>query len=125
MINIKQLNKKPFYLINYLTKILIYNFAKKIELRQKDDIITIYCTNKNLDFLLIFLKNHYVLKYKTLVSITAVDYPKKVNRFEVNYFLLSYKLNTRLIIKVETNDTIPLPSITNIYSSAAWFEREV
>ena len=71
------------------------------------------------------MKNHYQLQFKTLISITAVDYPNKLDRFEVNYFLLSYKLNTRLIIKINTTDTNPIKSITSIYSSASWYEREV
>lgn len=126
MNNINNLkNKNSYNIINYLIKILVYNFAKKIELRQHENTITIYCKKSNLNFLLLFLKNHNKLQYKTLISITAIDYPEKEDRFEVVYFLLSYKLNNRLIIKVSTNDITPIDSISNIYSGASWYEREV
>ena len=72
-----------------------------------------------------FLKNNYFLQFKSLISITAVDYPDKKDRFEVNYFLLSYKLNTRIIVKISTNDVTPIKSISSIFSSANWYEREV
>ena len=65
------------------------------------------------------------MQFKTLISITAVDYPKNKNRFEINYFLLSYKLNTRIIIKLYTSDTKPVPSVTNVFKGANWYEREV
>jgi NADH:ubiquinone oxidoreductase subunit C len=115
--NVKKENS--YNLINYLINILSFNFAKKVILRKQEDNITIICTENNLIFFLNFLKNHYQLQFKTLISITAVDYPNKLDRFEVNYFLLSYKLNTRLIIKINTTDTNPIKSITSIYSSAS------
>ena len=42
-----------------------------------------------------YQKNNQLLQFKTLISITAVDYPKNKDRFEVNYFLLSYKLKIK------------------------------
>jgi NADH/F420H2 dehydrogenase subunit C len=75
--------------------------------------------------LITFLKDNQLLQFKTLISITAVDYPKNKNRFEINYFLLSYKLNTRIIIKLNTSDILPVPSITSIFKGANWYEREV
>lgn len=118
-------NKNNYNLVTYLIKILSFNFAQKVTIKKETNDIIIYCDKNNLTFLLTFLKNHYSLQYKTLISITAVDYPNRENRFEVNYFLLSYKLNNRLTIKVDTNDTTPIDSITSIYKSASWYEREV
>lgn len=118
-------NKNNYNLVTYLIKVLSFNFAQKVTIKKETNDIIIYCDKNNLTFLLTFLKNHYSLQYKTLISITAVDYPSRENRFEVNYFLLSYKLNNRLTIKVDTNDTTPIDSITSIYKSASWYEREV
>ena len=84
----------------------------------QNNTITIYSSIDNFSNLMLFLKNHQPLKFKTLTSITAVDYPEKDKRFEVNYFLLSYKLNTRIIIKLMTDDLTPVPSISSIYKSA-------
>ena len=40
-------------------------------------------------------------------------------------YLLSYKLNTRIIIKLNTSDTKPVDSVTSIFKGANWYEREV
>jgi NADH:ubiquinone oxidoreductase subunit C len=58
------------------------------------------------------------LKFKTLISITAIDFLNREERFEVNYFLLSHKLNKRIVIRVSTDEITPIPSITSIYKSA-------
>lgn len=122
MNNLKEIR---YNLINYIIRILNNKFGFKFTYKITTDSIVIYTNKENLKFLLFFLKNHYALQFKTLISITCVDYPEKQERFEVNYFLLSYKLNTRLIIKTETNDVTPIPSITQIYKGASWYEREV
>ena len=117
--------KNSYNLINYLIQCIPNFINNKIKLNLKEKTITLYTTNDNLLNLLTFLKNNQLLQFKTLISITAVDYPTKKNRFEINYFLLSYKLNTRIIIKLETTDTVPVNSIVSIYKGANWYEREV
>ena len=122
-IKIKELRLSTYNFINYLVKNLPTSILKiKLE---SDNTIILYVHNDFLLLLMNFLKNHYALQFKTLISITAVDYPERKNRFEVNYFLLSYKLNRRIIIKVETDDITPINSISSIFSSANWYEREV
>ena len=49
---------------------------------------------------------------------------RKPERFEVVYHLLSLKHNTRLRVKVETDEATPVPPSSGIYSTAGWFERE-
>lgn len=120
----KKINN-TFNFINFLIKAIPQYINKNINFKLSDDSISITTDKKNLILLLNFLKNNYLLQFKTLISITAVDYPERSNRFEINYFLLSYKLNKRIIIKVHTNDVTPVPSITNLFSSANWYEREV
>lgn len=117
--------KNSYNLINYLIQCIPNFINNKIKFNLKEKTITLYTTNDNLLNLLTFLKNNQLLQFKTLISITAVDYPTKKNRFEINYFLLSYKLNTRIIIKLETTDTVPVNSIVSIYKGANWYEREV
>ena len=117
--------KNTLNFVNFLIKIIPKFVNKNIDIKLSDNSITITTDKKNLILLLNFLKSNYLLQFKTLISITAVDYPERHDRFEINYFLLSYKLNKRIIIKVNTNDVIPVPSITNVFSSANWYEREV
>ena len=121
----KNSNNTQFNLLNYLLQVIPKYLTYGIIINLTDNTISIKTNQTNLISLLNFLKNNYLLQFKTLISITAVDYPEKQERFEVNYFLLSYKLNTRITIKLTTNDITPVPSINSIYSSANWYEREV
>jgi len=107
-----------YNLLTYLLKLLPYKFIKKVVYKEKENIISFFVTKETLQYFLLFLKNHSLLQFKTLIGITAVDYPEKLERFEVNYFLLSYKLNLRIIIKTTTNDVTPIDSISNVYKSA-------
>ena len=72
-----------------------------------------------------FLRDDSNCQFKVLVDITAVDFPERDERFEVVYNLLSVSINQRIRIKVLTDETTPVPSITSVFSTAAWFEREV
>lgn len=124
-INKNVLNIETYKLVNYLINIIPNYIEKDINVILNANEITIYTNNEKLVPLLRFLRDHYYLQYKTLVSLTAVDYPSKENRFELNYFLLSYKLNSRIIVKLNTNDVNPVNSITSVFKSANWYEREV
>ena len=62
--------------------------------------------------------------FKQLIDICGVDYPARVKRFEVVYQLLSLRRNQRIRVKVRVSDMVAVPSITEIYSNAEWFERE-
>ena len=72
-----------------------------------------------------FLKLNDNCKFKQLIDIAGVDYPENEKRFELIYLFLSHENNTRikLLIKFEINQTIN--SITKIFPSANWMEREV
>ena len=84
-------------------------------------------TTKAKDLLKLFskIKDHNDLNFKMLLDITAVDYPSRSKRFEVVYNLLSLNKLYRLRVKIFLNDTDPVPSLTDIYHSAGWYEREV
>tara|TARA_Y100000590_G_scaffold463447_1_gene630220 strand:+ start:1044 stop:1640 length:597 start_codon:yes stop_codon:yes gene_type:complete len=72
-----------------------------------------------------FLKSNNNTKFRQLIDITAVDYPENTERFKMIYLLLSHELNKRIILDfyIRENDTIN--SISSIYPSANWMEREV
>ena len=59
-----------------------------------------------------------------LMDICGADYPERPERFEVIYNLLSLKYNWRIRVKVETDESSPVPSVMSVYSAAGWFERE-
>jgi len=74
---------------------------------------------------LVFLKKNVSTKLRQLVDITAVDYPEENERFKIVYLLLSHEFNNRVIISYSINENEVIPSITEIFPSANWMEREV
>lgn len=64
-------------------------------------------------------------EYQQLIDITAVDYPGRTPRFDVVYHFLSLTKNTRVRVKVPTDEVTPVPSLVPLYPCANWFEREV
>jgi len=71
-----------------------------------------------------FLRDDADCLYKMLVDLCGVDYLDRDERFEIVYNLLSLKHNRRLRVKVTANEESPVPSVTSVYSTAGWFERE-
>ena len=71
-----------------------------------------------------FLRDDASCQFKSLMDVCGVDYPVQENRFEVNYNLLSYKHNQRIRIKVRTDEDTPVPSVSSVFPTASWFERE-
>ena len=80
---------------------------------------------EDLSSIVLFLKTNEKCKFKQLIDITAVDYPEKNKRFKIVYLLLSHENNLRIIINVEIENKIRVPSIVEIFPSANWMEREV
>ena len=80
---------------------------------------------ENLYSSILYLKTNDKCRFKQLIDITAVDYPEKEERFKIVYFLLSHENNLRTILYTYIDENKPAPSITKIYPSANWMEREV
>ncbi len=80
---------------------------------------------EDLNEVLLFLKNNSSTKFRQLIDITAVDYPEEKNRFNLIYLLLSHEFNNRIILNYSINENEIIPSITEIFPSANWMEREV
>ena len=80
---------------------------------------------ENLTSTILFLKTNDKCRFKQLIDITAVDYPGKEKRFKLVYLLLSHESNLRLIINCNIKENISVPSISKIFPSANWMEREV
>ncbi|MBI1272840.1 MAG: NADH-quinone oxidoreductase subunit C [Alphaproteobacteria bacterium] len=59
-----------------------------------------------------------------LMDICGADYPERPERFDVVYNLLSLRQNHRVRIKVTADEQTSVPSVAELYSAAAWFERE-
>tara|TARA_B100000029_G_scaffold32051_1_gene30657 strand:+ start:1038 stop:1643 length:606 start_codon:yes stop_codon:yes gene_type:complete len=80
---------------------------------------------KDLSSVILYLKTNDKCRFRQLIDITAVDYPEKEKRFKLVYLLLSHENNLRILIDININEKIIVPSITKIFPSANWMEREV
>ena len=96
---------------------------KKTEIRhsqlyieiEKDDLIDVT----------LFLKANKKTKFRQLIDITVVDYPEQTQRFKIVYLFLSHELNERIILSYFINENELITSLTSIFPSANWMEREV
>jgi NADH-quinone oxidoreductase subunit C len=89
------------------------------------DEIVIHAEGATIVPLLTYLRDDEDMLFSQLMDVSGVDYPEKLRRFEVVYHLLSLKHNQRVRVKVLTDEVTPVPSVTSVFSSAGWFEREV
>ena len=80
---------------------------------------------ENITSVILFLKTNDKCKFRQLIDITAVDYPGKEKRFKIVYLLLSHENNLRIVINIYIDEKIAVPSITKIFPSANWMEREI
>ena len=109
-----------------LEKLINSELSSKIQSSSiNNEELLIEINEKDLMDVVQFLKLNENCKFKQLIDIAGVDYPENDKRFELIYLFLSHENNTRikLLIKFEINQTIN--SITKIFPSANWMEREV
>lgn len=88
------------------------------------DELTIQVKREDILTVLKFLRDDPQCKFTCIIDICGVDHPGKPNRFEVVYHLLSLKHNTRIRVKLETDEQTPVPSAVSIFPGALWHERE-
>ena len=113
---------------------ILLNLEKKInsELTTKinfskinHDQIFINIDSEDIVEVILFLKNNENINFKQLIDMTAVDYPEEEKRFKLVYLLLSHELNSRVIVDCFINENEIIPSLTKIFPSANWMEREI
>jgi NADH-quinone oxidoreductase subunit C len=76
--------------------------------------------------ILLFLQNHTLSKFSSLMDIVAVDYPQRgKNRFELHYVLWSSYFSVPLSIKCFGGNNLSLSSVSSLFNSANWLEREI
>ena len=72
-----------------------------------------------------FLKSNEKCKFRQLIDIAGVDYPEKDKRFQLVYLFLSHENNIRIKILIKFQPDELVNSLTKIFPSANWMEREV
>ena len=115
MINLEDLEKK----INseLTTKI------KESKIKHNQLYVTI--NSEDLLDVILLLKTNKNIKFRQLIDITAVDYPESQKRFKIVYLLLSHEFNQRIILSYFISANEKISSLTKIFPSANWMEREV
>jgi len=86
--------------------------------------LTIEVVPEQVERVLKFLRDDAACAFAVLLDVCGVDYPERLERFDVVYHLLSPTQNQRLRIKLTTDETTPVPSVAEIFPAANWFERE-
>jgi NADH-quinone oxidoreductase subunit C len=89
------------------------------------DELTIVVNKQHIVAVCQFLKDDSDLQFDSLRDICGADYYRPSDRFEVVYNLYSLKSNFRIRLKVHVDETdLHVPSVTNVWKSANWYERE-
>jgi len=73
---------------------------------------------------LTFLRDDPRCLFISIIDICGADYPGRPKRFDVASHRLSPKHNTRIRVKIETDETTPVASAVGVFPGALWFERE-
>ena len=99
--------------------------SKIINSRINHNQIYIEIQDNDLTEVILFLKTNSTAKFRQLIDITAVDYPSRDRRFKMVYLLLSHETNSRIVINYNIKEGEIVSSLTSIFPSANWMEREV
>ena len=91
----------------------------------KHDQIYVEINKENLIDVTLFIKTNNFTKFRQLIDLTVVDYPENNQRFKVVYLFLSHEFNQRMVLSYFINENEVIQSITSIFPSANWMEREV
>tara|TARA_B100001175_G_scaffold77635_1_gene64824 strand:- start:178 stop:786 length:609 start_codon:yes stop_codon:yes gene_type:complete len=73
----------------------------------------------------LLIKTNKDTKFRQLIDITAVDYPENQKRFKIVYLFLSHEINKRILLSYYINENEKISSLTKIFPSANWMEREI
>lgn len=105
-------------------KVFITQLDKDVIFEQ-NEILTACVASELLPDIITQLKSSVQLRFTILTDLFAADFPDQPARFQVVYNLLSLELNKRIILKLNLKEHQEAPSITKIFASANWYEREV
>ena len=91
---------------------------------ERDELV-VQCAPEGVVALMAFLRDSQQCQFGVLIDICGVDWPQRERRFDVVYHLLSMQRNRRIRVKVQVREDQLVPSISEVYPVANWFEREV
>lgn len=94
----------------------------KAEFAKDELVVTV--RRESIARVLLTLRDEPRAAFTCFIDICGADYPEREERFEVVYHLLSLHHNSRIRVKVTTDEDTPVPTVTDVFSGAGWFERE-
>ena len=109
-----------------LEKIINSELTSKVQssiIENKELLIEI--SENNLIEVVQFLKSNNDCKFQQLIDIAGVDYPEEEKRFQLVYLFLSHQHNNRIKLLIKFQPAQSIVSLTKIFPSANWMEREV
>jgi len=112
--------------IQELEKVVNSELTSKIlESTISFDELMIDVSSSNLIDIIQFLKIDESCKFRQLIDIAGADFPTEEKRFKLIYLLLSHENNLRIKISTSFEMGKKIKSLTKIFPSANWMEREV
>lgn len=111
---LKTYNKFDIFLFNIYIKYICICYEYDFKM---------YINNKLIELLYLLYK-FTETQLKLFCDLVIVDYPMLYLRYLSVYNIISTIYNTRFFIKLFVNLELSVPSITNLYICASWFERE-
>ena len=112
--------------IQELEKVVNSELTSKIlESTISFDELMIDVSSSNLIDIIQFLKIDETCKFRQLIDIAGADFPTEEKRFKLIYLLLSHENNLRIKISTSVEMGKKIKSLTKIFPSANWMEREV
>ena len=109
-----------------IEKLINSELSSKIQssLIENEELL-IFINENNLIDVIQFLKSNENCKFRQLIDIAGVDYPNDEKRFQLVYLLLSHEHNVRIKVSTRFQVDQNISSLTKIFPSANWMEREV
>ena len=109
-----------------LEKKINSELSTKINISEiKHNQIYLEIDSEDLINVVLFVKTNKDTKFRQLIDITVVDYPERSERFKIVYLFLSHEFNQRMILSYDITENEVISSLTPIFPSANWMEREV
>ena len=115
---IEKLNKFEKFINSELT-------SKIVKSEINNDELLVQTNKDNLFDVIHFLKTNNECKFRQLIDIAGIDYPNEEKRFYLVYLFLSHEKNLRIKVKINFETKDQIPSLTKVFPSANWMEREV
>jgi NADH-quinone oxidoreductase subunit C len=107
-----------------LSDIVGKKFGDKVSSKSAFGELTIETNAASIVEVLTFLRDDKDCSFFSFIDLAGADYPSREQRFEVIYHLMSPTKNTRIRVKLRTDEESTVPSVTGVFPGADWFERE-